>query len=159
MEIYKNLNLQDLDEEIWKVIEDFSDYSISNIGRVKRIIPDKWNHKLKVLKQDKRNGYFYVILCKNKEKFHKYIHHLVYENFKGKLEDNFVKNLELISESEHHSFHIKGEKHPNHKLMKQDIIKIILLLKERKLNNREIGKLFGVSPRTISHIKTGDIWR
>ncbi len=172
MEIYKNLLLEDLDGEIWKTIEDFPDYSVSNIGRIKRIIPDKWNHKLKVLKQDKRNGYFYVILCKNGKEFHKYSHRLVYETYIGKLEDgynahhvngdrknNFVDNLKSIPESEHHSFHTKGEKHPSHKLTEQNIIQIELLLKDGNLNNREIGELFGVSPRTISHIKTGDTWK
>jgi hypothetical protein len=36
VEIYKNLDVNDLDGEVWKVIEDFPDYSVSNLGRVKR---------------------------------------------------------------------------------------------------------------------------
>jgi len=32
MEIFKNLNLDNLDGEIWKNINDFEDYQISNLG-------------------------------------------------------------------------------------------------------------------------------
>lgn len=65
MEIYENLDLQDLDGETWKTIEDFPDYSVSNFGRVKRSITDKCNRKLKILKQyfDKC-GYLRVVLYK-----------------------------------------------------------------------------------------------
>ncbi len=35
MEAYKNLNLQNLENEIWKVIKEYPDYQVSNLGRVK----------------------------------------------------------------------------------------------------------------------------
>ena len=35
MEIYKNLDLNNLDDEIWKEVKDFEDYSVSNFGRIK----------------------------------------------------------------------------------------------------------------------------
>ena len=35
MKIYKNLNIESLDDEIWKNIDGFKEYQISNYGRVK----------------------------------------------------------------------------------------------------------------------------
>jgi len=55
MKIYENLDINDLNGEIWKIIIDFSNYQISNLGRIKRVIHDRWNHKLKILKQQKNN--------------------------------------------------------------------------------------------------------
>lgn len=35
MEYYKNYNTEDIDGEIWKEIENFNDYYVSNFGRIK----------------------------------------------------------------------------------------------------------------------------
>jgi hypothetical protein len=52
-----------------------------------------------------------------------------------------------------------GENHPNHKLIKENIIKIWEHLNERIFSYRKIGKLFGVSATTISMIKNKKIWK
>jgi predicted XRE-type DNA-binding protein len=52
----------------------------------------------------------------------------------------------------------KGEKHPNHKIIEEQVIQIKLLLKEGKLSQRKIAKMFGVSHSIISRIKTGKLW-
>jgi len=50
MEIWENRNIKDLDGEIWKIIENYPDYAVSNYGRIKRIIPDRGiNEKIKNL--------------------------------------------------------------------------------------------------------------
>ena len=51
--------------EKWKIIKNFPDYAVSNQGKIKRIINDKWNHKCKILKNcvDSK-GYEYVNLYK-----------------------------------------------------------------------------------------------
>ena len=46
----------------------------------------------------------------------------------------------------------------NSVLIIQDVVQIKLLLKERKLNNRKIADIFGVSEKTISNIKKRKIW-
>lgn len=121
MKIFKNLDLKDLESEIWKTIEDFPDYQVSNLGRVKSL---KFR-KERVLKQQKRGKYLFVILCKNGE-YKKYIHRLIFETFNNyKLksdedvhhideepENNIFENLVVMPKSEHHSFHNKGERHP-----------------------------------------------
>ncbi len=177
--ICKNLDLQDLDGETWKDIKDYEDlYQISNFGRIKSFI--KYNGtKCRILKQNKYGrGYFFIILYKNKKRKYKLIHRLILESFKpiensdnfecnhvdGNKENNFVENLEWCTPSENikHAFEIglksnKGEKNPNTKLTKQKIIQIKLLI-EKKLKQKEIAKISGVSQQTISMIKTGSIW-
>lgn len=67
-------------EEIWKTIEDFPNYEVSNQGRVR-------NKKTgRILKHgDNGRGYKFVVLYENKsiEQHNKYIHHLVAEAFLG----------------------------------------------------------------------------
>lgn len=113
-----------MDEKNWKIIQDFPDYQINNIGEIRRIIPDLYNRKLKKLKKNKDNtGYFKVRLSKDKKIMTKYIHILVYETFNNyKLknnecvhhkdqnkENNYYKNLKLKLKSEHNSFHHKNK--------------------------------------------------
>jgi DNA-binding XRE family transcriptional regulator len=181
MKIYKNLDINDLENEIWKIIEDFSDYSVSNLGRVKRIIPDKHNHKLKILKQNKNSGgYFKVDLWKNGKYKTKYIHRLVFETHIGKLEEgydahhinenrenNFVENLEKVPKKEHISFHTKGDRNPNFgikrlgknnpnfKITNQKIIDIKNDIEKGNLTQVEMAKKHKVSTGTISNIKNG----
>jgi predicted XRE-type DNA-binding protein len=126
VEIYKNLDVNDLDGEVWKVIEDFPDYYISNLGRVKSFKKCR-GVDYRILKQtEDANGYFIVGLSKNGKVKNKYIHRLMYEAFKEKLEKgydahhingdtkyNFIENLESKPHGKHSSDHKKGEKHPN----------------------------------------------
>jgi len=113
MEIWKNLNLKNLDGEIWKIIKDFTDYMVSNFGRVKSF---KIYKEGKILKQNKyRTGYLYVNLWKNKKEYHKYVHRLVLETFEpiedmdkfecnhedGNKENNiFLENIKWCTHSE-----------------------------------------------------------
>jgi hypothetical protein len=65
-------------EEIWKTIEDYPDYMISNMGRVKSL---KYG-KERIIKQLKnKDGYWRVILCKEGKTKQYYIHRLVAMNF------------------------------------------------------------------------------
>jgi len=119
-------------EEIWKIIENFPDYMISDWGRVKSF---KRYKDIILLKQGKgSNGYLQVDLCKNGKQHPKSIHRLVLEAFKpnedlnktecnhkdGNKENNYVENLEWCTRSDNmkHAFKIglqkglKGEKNP-----------------------------------------------
>ncbi len=126
MKIYENLNLQDLDVEIWKDILDYEGlYQVSNLGRIKSFAKYHGTNE-RVLKQSKSStGYFKVILSKNKKYSTKKIHILVFETFynyklkkveivhhiDGNKKNNYYKNLKLMTKSEHHSFHNKGKYH------------------------------------------------
>jgi len=121
-----------LENEIWKVIEDFPEYQINNFGSIKSL---KFG-KERILKQGKNTkGYYQVILNKNKRHYTKRVHTLVYENFyneklnenecihhidKNK-ENNNWKNLKKIIKYDHDIFHNPkgkyninfGKKRPN----------------------------------------------
>ncbi|MFH1482480.1 MAG: NUMOD4 domain-containing protein [Patescibacteria group bacterium] len=183
IEIWENLDLQDLDGEIWKVIEDFPDYMISNLGRVKSF--KKWcginKRILKLRKND--NLYFIVGLSINKKSNTKKVHILVYETFyndKLKLnecvhhkdenkENNYYENLIKMTKHDHKSLHFSGKNNPNsnknlsgenninHILIKKQIIQIKMLIK-LGFKNIEISKIYNVSPQTISNIKNNKSW-
>jgi len=175
IKIYENLNLQDLDGEVWKVIKDFSDYQVSNIGRVKRVVPDKYNRKLRILKQWKCKNYLAVELNGKTYKVHRLVlmafkpvfnmNELQCNHIDGNKKNNLLENLEWCNNSENqkHAFKIGlenniGENNPHHKLTEQEVIKIKLLLKEGILTQQEIANIFGISRKTISDIKIGKTW-
>ncbi len=87
MEIYENLDLNDLDGEIWKEVDGYDgDYFISNFGRVKSFkkLPEK------IISPCKDSyGYFQVHLCNNGKRKNKFIHILLFESFNNyKLKKN-----------------------------------------------------------------------
>lgn len=171
-----------MDEEVWKVITDFSDYQVSSLGRVKSL---KFG-KEKILKQIKDSGkYFQVNLYKNGKENPKRVHTLVFETHKERLEnnydihhtnenkeDNFIDNLKKIPKSEHLSFHKFGKKHskesikkmsesktgknnPNYKYSNtsQKYINIKIDIENGKLSQRQMSKKHDVCRKTISKIK------
>jgi predicted XRE-type DNA-binding protein len=121
MKIYKNLNLQDLNGEIWKVIENFPDYQVSSYGRVKSL---KCRKELIIKQHIDSKGYLRTSIYKKGKK----VHRLVYETFKEKLnidydihhinenkEDNNINNLEKKSHILHSINHNpKGNNHKNY---------------------------------------------
>lgn len=66
---------EDLDGEIWKQVKDFSNYLISNLGRVRNI---KTNN---LLRPSLTCGYYKIRCCQNKKTKDFMIHKLVYETF------------------------------------------------------------------------------
>jgi DNA-binding transcriptional regulator YiaG len=98
MKIYKNLDINNLENEIWKIIENFSDYQVSNLGRIKSFKRDKINGKIK--KQTKNNrGYLCTQLWKNGKYENIKIHRLLYETFNEyKLKsDEIVHHIDFIN--------------------------------------------------------------
>jgi len=171
MEIYENVDDLFLDGEIWKDIDGYFDYQVSNFGRIKSL---KFG-KEKILKSGKsgNNGYLFVNLYKNGKKKPKSVHKLEFETFnnyklkkseclhhidKNKL-DNDLDNFELMVNFDHNSLHKSGENCPASVLTEQDIIKIKKLLNEGVLTQKEIAKMFGVHESTISAIKNKKSWK
>jgi len=180
LEIYENLDLKDLDGEIWKIIDGYSDYYVSNLGRIKSF---KCGKEIILPPNKDKDGYLRVNLCKNGEKHKtKGIHVLMYENHIGKIpkgyvvhhkdntKNNFLDNFQMMTNEEHLRLHNKGENNPmygkkrageksgNHKLSNQDVIRIRIDLDEGTLTQKEIGEKFDVSQITISDIKLGRSW-
>lgn len=87
-------------KEIWKKIEEYNDYQVSNLGRVKSLK----NKKEKVLKPSKNSsGYLQVVLSKNGKVKSHFIHKLVAKAFV----DNKNKYIEVnhIDENKTNNFY------------------------------------------------------
>lgn len=82
-DISKNLNIENLEGEIWKNVNGFEErYKISNMGRVKSLMDSNNNKREKILKQylDK-NGYLRLLFSKNGKLKNFSVHRLVAEAF------------------------------------------------------------------------------
>jgi len=150
-------------QEIWKEIEQFPKYKISNYGNL------KYKNEIQELKVND-NGFNYFIF--NEKNLIFLIHRLVYiyfginkpddmENYivyhkSGK--NNHINNLRISGYSEYLKRWRNGEfvekkEYTTTKLNKQNIIEIRKLLGKGILTQANIGKKFGVSQGTISMIK------
>lgn len=101
--------------EVWKQVENYSNYEISNLGNIKG--------KKGLLKPSIKNGYYFVGLSKNNQRKDFYIHRLVAEHFIPNPEnknyidhintdrtDNRVENLRWVTRSENMNNPITIEK-------------------------------------------------
>jgi len=167
-------------EEEWRVIEDFPDYAVSNMGRVKRITKTTNTFVGKILKPRLGTArYFQVNLCKDGKARNMFIHRLVLMAFVGPCPinyganhkngirtDNELNNLEWTTAKQNSEHAIKtglwhsncGENNPNSFLKKREVWLIKKLL-ANKIKQKSIGKMFGVNPVTISDIKRGLTWK
>ena len=117
--------------EIWKKIDGYDNYEVSNLGRVKSldrtiVYSDgrSYNYKSQVLKPIKnKDGYLLVNLYKNGKMKTHYIHRLVYETFKGPIPEgmqcnhisenkteNNLENLNLMSPKENCNWGTRNER-------------------------------------------------
>lgn len=164
------MNLDQQQAEEWRIIKDFPDYAVSDMGRVKRI-------KGNILNGSKNtNGYILVVLICNGIRKSKLIHRLVLENFIGPCPDNHqcnhkdgikqnnsLPNLEWVTRSENmrHSYGMglhplrSGQENHNAKLKNNEAWLIKKLLSSGKIKQKIIAKMFRVTPETISYINCG----
>ena len=169
--------------EEWKIIEEFPDYAVSNLGRIKRIRDGNTQSRVKagkILKLNyKKNGYVYICLCRDNKKYYRRVHRLVLEVFKpicnirnlqcnhkdGDKSNNKLDNLEWMTakENQRHAFEKGlridyGENNNFSKLIEENVIEIKKLLKNN-VSGIKISKLYNVSTSAISAIKTGRNWK
>jgi len=127
-------------------------------------------------------GHKYVSITMNGIRKKKYIHIAGLEAFisprpvgmeglhnDGDTENNHISNLRWGTHQENMQDSIKhgtfknpfgnGSKHILSKLDEKRVVEIKKLLREKKLNHTEIGKLFKVHNSTISYINKGKLWK
>ena len=162
-------------EEIWKDIEGYEGlYQVSNIGRVKSLTTGN----LKALTLFK-NSYHKLVLYKHNKQSTFYIHQLVAKAFihnpdnkitinhiDGNKLNNNVNNLEWTTYLENMTHAIKnnlinnvGESNRGSKLSESQVIEIDNIIKNKKISQEKIAKLFNVNATTIHNIKYRKKWK
>lgn len=167
--------------EIWKTIEGFENYEISNFGNVRsieRYTKGRFSfilRKQKIIKPQLRERYLSVGLYNNSKFNSNPIHRLVALHFvdnpenkpqvnhiDGNKLNNHYTNLEWCTAKENikHSYDIGirkiGENHHLSKLNENDILEI----RENKnnLTQKELGLIYGVTHFLINRIVTKKEW-
>jgi len=158
-----------------KQIPNFPDYFATKDGKIGSLhLGGRW---LKAYKN--RGGYLCVRLYRNKQAHERTVHRLILETFAGPCPEgleachgdgnsanNRIKNLRWdthranIQDSIRHGTRVdsRGEKSGMAKLTEKQVRKIKELLNEKAYQGIELAAFFGVTPSTISCIKTGKIW-
>lgn len=174
-----------MEEEIFKNIEDFPSYQVSNFGRVKSFKEYHGTSKRILKCQLDTHGYNYIILYKNKQQHIKKIHRLVFETFIRKLDENEdvhhldtdrnnnkISNLEAKLEGEHSRLHNKGKTYSEetraklsgenngfHKLTLKQIIQIKMLFKLGFKNNYIHTHYSQIKYHTLFDIRNERVWK
>jgi len=160
--------------EVWKDIENFENYQVSNLGRVKRLDSlvyqnnKYYNYKGRILKQENSRGYRRVTLSKNNIVKRFLVHRLVACHFinkdnnkkcvnhiNGDKSDNNVFNLEwcTYSENEKHSYNFLNKINANRKLKQEDVLYIKINAEYGVNGNIKIlAKQFDVNVSTIYNV-------
>ncbi len=162
--------------EIWKEINGYEDYLISNIGNV--ISKKKIKHLLLTKCKD-NYGYYVVALFSNNKRKTLKVHRLVALNFidnpydketvnhiNGIKTDNRVENLEWCTSAEN-TYHanktgltnIKGENHIKSVTNEKTVVKLRERYKNSNLNYRQIGEEFSLNQSTVRDIVKRRTWK
>jgi len=175
--------IESIEGEVWLPVKGFeSSYSISNMGRLKRLSGQikraGWydlNLQEKLINPSKdRKGYLLTFLTQNRNRTKVYIHRLVAIHFvpnphnkpdvnhkQGVKDDNRYTELEWVTHSENmkhssvHGFHRFGERHPKSVLSESQVVEIF----NSKESERSLAKKYNCSRATINCIKSGRSWK
>ena len=166
--------------EEWKAISDCPNYSVSNIGRVRKNI--KGSSRERCMRQfPNKHGYLTLDLYHDGNKRFKSVSRLVALAFldpdpdpernevnhkNGIKSDNRVQNLEWCSRTENvqHSYDtglrhgLAGEKSGNAKLTDNQVYEIRKMASQG-FPSAQIAHLFNVTPQNVSHIRNGKAWK
>lgn len=167
------------EKEIWKPLCGFEDfYSISNLGRIKRI-KGFWCKKDRIKKFHISNAGYYRVLIKTKGTNKKFsVHRLVAKTFFGEKNmdvnhidgnklNNKITNLQYISKSNNqkHAYKMglqkvyRGSERKNvAKLTEEKVLEIRKIYIKRRFLIKDIAKIYNVSKTTINLIINRKRW-
>lgn len=161
--------------ELWKTINEYEDYQISNLGNVK-MTANNATRKERLLKPVKHpRGYLRVALYKNKKPYFFSVHRLVAINFinnpenkktvnhiNGDKTNNKVENLEWLTYRENMNHAVEnrisacGERNGRSKLTRLQVNEI---KNNTELNQYELAKKYNVTQGSINRIKLNKGWK
>ena len=162
-----------MNKEIWKNIDGYSNYMVSNFGRIKNINYRNTN-KEKYINGTKHNGYVYIVLTKNRKIKQHLLHRLVAEAFIPNLENkpcinhkdcnrsnNKVENLEWCTPKENIQYMDKLKRRVANKKLNEEEVKIIKEKKKQGYIYKDIWKLFKnkITLSGFEKIWYGQNWR
>jgi len=159
------------DSEQWLPIDDFPDYEISDLGRVR----SHKRKKPKILSPVSFGRYMALYLFKDTHKHVKYIHQLVAQAFlgpqlnldvrhlDGDRNNNCLTNLaygtrkENMADALSHGTTARGEKCPHSKLTDSKVIELRKLRLEG-VTVPKLSQMFGINIRNVYRALTGESW-
>lgn len=163
--------------ETWKVIPCAPNYSVSDLGRVRRDMAAQRTSIGRIRSTYKTDrGYVYVSLAVDGKPRGFQVHRLVMlahvgpstltvNHKNGDKSDNRLCNLEYVTRRDNsiHAYEVlevgpRGSSHHNAKLTENDI-GLLWSLVESGLSPKEVGRRFGVTGANVSHIVKGKGWR
>lgn len=166
--------------EVWKKIEGFENYEISNLGRLKVNLKFRKyrSYQSKILNPSKdKDGYLRTAITKDGKKYMKKIHRLVALTFlqnkenkpcvnhkNGIKTDNRIENLEWCTVKENNIHEIKlglsgqlpGEKHHMSKLKEKEVLEIIN--NKDSLYQWQLALAYDISQTQVSRIINKKRW-
>ena len=173
---YKHNTMQSY-KEIWKDVPGYEGhYQVSNLGRVKSLPRTFFGrtYRGKILSPTIARNYHHVLFSVNSNKKTLKVHRLVALAFLGESDlqvnhkngiktDNRLENLEYCTQSENMNHAVemgvikRGKDVNTNKLNENDVMKI--KYGHHNLPQKEIAKLYGVTPASISSIRLGKTWK
>ena len=178
--MYRNLSLENIENEVWKDIEGYEGkYQVSNMGRVKSLNYKGCIGKERILKQV-FNDYGYLKVCLSKDGKTKQIkvHRLVAQTFIENIEnkpyidhintirtDNRVENLRFVTRIENMNNELTKEKLRAYTGRNTSRYKGFICIfpngeVTKEMTNKELGELLGVSSSVITNIaKSGEPYK
>lgn len=152
--------------EVFKVIEEFQNYKISNLGN---IVNNK-GIKLNIGRRKSNSGYIQVRLYKNNKYYYRYLHKLIacaflpnphnyrtVNHINGNKTDNSITNLEWASDiqQQRHAF-LTSLKPSGNSFTIEQLNKIYNMFFNKKLKPRQIANILNRPFGTIKKICYGE---
>ena len=163
-------------KEIWKEIEGFEYYQVSNTGKIKSC---KFNKEKELSQKIDKDGYHHVsiygINCRKTFKVHRLVAQAFIQNTDNKPQinhkdgnksNNNYWNLEWNTDKENINHAIKtklrnnkGIKNCNHKLSEEQVLEIRRLYSSGNYIQSELAKMFNIYENHISLIINKKFWK
>lgn len=163
-----------MNEEIWKEIPGYPSYKVSNTGKVysrkgNRLMKSAPNargyHTVQFTESGKGKNFMVHRLVLMAFRPIPNVHEMQVDHINCIRHDNRLENLRWCTAQENVRFtneagrNPKKESHGRSELTEKDVRAIRYLSEICGVRNLELGKAFGVNPRTIAYVINGKTWK